>query len=125
MFFILVLALTTNPCTLSGPQFYAIPGYPHCYIQCALERAYVKPCPNDLVWNTRVNVCDWPTVAEYPAGNNNYGSSSYGTSNTNSGSGSSYSYGRKKRSTTERKKRFFPGGGLFSRPKSFEVPLGE
>ncbi|UJR28695.1 hypothetical protein I4U23_009924 [Adineta vaga] len=114
---------TENPCTINGAQFYPIPGYPRCYIQCSLERMYVKPCPNYLVWNSRINVCDWPTIAEYPAGNNNYGSSSYGTSNNNYGSGSSYSYGRKKRSTVERKKRFFPGG-LFSDPINFEVPLG-
>jgi hypothetical protein len=81
---------------------------------------YVKPCPYDLVWNARVNVCDWPTVGDYSASGsgNNYGSSSYNTGNTNYGSGPSYSYGRKKRSTTERKKRFF------NNPTSFEVPLG-
>jgi hypothetical protein len=74
---------------------------------------FIKPCPYDLVWNSVVNACDWPT-----AGDNNYGSSSYNTGNNNFKSAPSPSYGRKKRATTERKKRFF------NNPTSFEVPLG-
>jgi len=115
-----------NPCTAYGPQYYPLPGYPNCYIQCVFERPIVKPCPGDLVWNARINVCDWPTVAAAaspgygatPYGNNGntYSSSSYGNSrstyaspsyvpaNSNYGGSSSYPYGRKKRSTIERKK---------------------
>ncbi|CAF0953406.1 unnamed protein product [Adineta steineri] len=115
---------TQNPCTLDGPQYFPLPGYPQCYIQCALDIMYVKPCPHVLVWNPRINVCDWPTVAEYPAYDNNYGSSSYGAASTNYESGPSNSYGRKKRSTSERKKRFFPGGFGGGRPISMEVPVG-
>jgi hypothetical protein len=110
LFFILILAPTDNPCTPYGPQYYPLPGYPNCYIQCAFERLFVKPCPANLVWNARINVCDWPTVASYPASNNNYASTSYGTDNSYNGGSSSYSYGRKKRATTERKKRGAYGG---------------
>ena len=81
------LAPTENPCTAYGPQYFPLPGYPHCYIQCAFERLFVKPCPANLVWNSRINVCDWPTVA---TNNNNYGSSSYGNSGSSYGSSSSY-----------------------------------
>ena len=96
------LVPTENPCTIGGPQYYPIPGAPNCYIQCSLDRMFVKPCPYNLVWNTRVNACDWPTVGEYPAaGNTDYGSS--------------YSYGRKKRSIAERKKRHMGGSGYGGR----------
>ena len=78
---------------------------------------FVKPCPANLVWNTRINVCDWPTVAS-SSSRDNYGASSYGKtaesssygSDSNAGA-SSYSYGRKKRATAERKKRNGYGGG--------------
>jgi hypothetical protein len=118
LFSIIMLAPTENPCTLSGAQYYPLPGYPNCYIQCSLERMFVKPCPKYLVWNARVNVCDWPTKAS----DSNYGSSSSSTSNSNYGGAPSYSYGRKKRATTERKKRFFPG---FPPPIASEVPIGK
>ncbi|CAF2917589.1 unnamed protein product [Rotaria sp. Silwood2] len=109
-----------NPCTMDGPQLHPIPGYPHCYIQCALEKMFVKPCPPDLVWNPLIPVCDWPTV-HYSGDGNNYDSSSYGTNTYQSGS--SYSYGRKKRSTIERKKLFRTGNPFPSLTK-MNVPLG-
>ncbi|CAF4727455.1 unnamed protein product [Rotaria sp. Silwood1] len=109
---------TVNPCTLFGSQYYPLPGYPHCYIQCAFGRLFVKPCPTYLVWNPRVNICDWPIVAS-PISNDDYSTTSYGNSGSKSGSSSyetmnknyamssTYPYGRKKRSTIERKKRSF------------------
>lgn len=55
------------------------------------------------MWNSRINVCDWPTVAT---------PSPYETTGGSTGSGStSYSYGKKKRSTVERKKRGYESGG--------------
>ncbi|CAF1167065.1 unnamed protein product [Rotaria sordida] len=109
---------TTNPCTLLGPQYHPLPGHPHCYIHCAFGRLFVKPCSPYLVWNARINNCDWPTIAS-PMSNNDYGttsysnrgsksgSSSYETTNKNYAMSSMYPYGRKKRSTIERKKRNF------------------
>ncbi|CAF1104865.1 unnamed protein product [Rotaria sordida] len=109
-----------NPCTLNSPQYYPLPGYPHCYIQCSFEHMFVKPCPPELVWNALINVCDWPT-APYSTDDNSYGPSSY--SNNNYQSGSSYSYGRKKRSTIERKK-LFRHGNPFPSLTKLDVPLG-
>ncbi|CAF3458145.1 unnamed protein product [Rotaria sp. Silwood1] len=109
-----------NPCTINGPQLYPIPGYPHCYIQCALEHMFVKPCPPDLVWNTHINVCDWPTVP-YSSDGNSHDSSSHSTGNYQSVS--SYSYGRKKRSTIDRKK-LFRNGNPFPSLTKMDVPLG-
>ncbi|CAF2526411.1 unnamed protein product [Rotaria sp. Silwood2] len=107
---------TVNPCTPFGSQYYPLPGYPNCYIHCAFGRLFVKPCPTYLVWNTRVHSCDWPTLGS-PFGSDDYGTTSYSNSGSKSGSASyetsntnyampqTYSYGRKKRSTIERKKR--------------------
>lgn len=111
---------TANPCTPFGPQYYPLPGYPHCYIQCAFGRLLVKPCPTNLVWNERIDVCDWPTVAS-PVTHNYYDktlygnmrnfddSSSYQAANKNYRSTSMSSFGRKKRSIIERKKRGYEG----------------
>ncbi|CAF4444987.1 unnamed protein product, partial [Adineta steineri] len=85
-------AYNENPCTPYGPEYYPLSGYPNCYIQCAFERPIVKPCPGDLVWNARINLCDWATVAP-AASYDNYGSSSYGTVKSNYGSAPSSSYG--------------------------------
>lgn len=71
----------------------------------------MKPCPADLVWNTRINVCDWSTVAP-TTDNDDYTT----TLNTNQGFTPTYSYGRKKRSTVERKKRNLAG---FGNPSQF------
>jgi hypothetical protein len=121
-FYIFILAPAQNPCTAYGPQFYPLPGSPQCYIQCVFETPFVKPCPSILVWNAQINNCDWPATAQYPANDNSYSSPSYGaspnnygsssvvTSKTSSGSVSPYSYGRKKRSTMKRNKRFMSGG---------------
>ena len=55
------------------------------------------------MWNSRINVCDWPTVAT-PA--------PYEATGVSTGGGStSYSYGKKKRSTVERKKRGYESRG--------------
>jgi hypothetical protein len=134
VFFLVILVPTQSPCSQNGPQFFPIPGVPQCYIQCVFDTFAVKPCPSFLVWNPKINVCDWPATGDNSAidntlqlpalatKNNNYGPSTFSINRDNSGSGSSYSYGRKKRSTAERKKRFFPGGGP---PIISEVPLGK
>ena len=88
---------------------------------------YVKPCPADLIWNTEFNTCDWATTAEAPADAISTGAVSYGSTSqsSNSDSQSGYSYGRKKRSTKERKKRFFPFLPEFLDPVASNVPLGK
>ena len=104
LFFILIVVPTESPCTPRGPQYFALPSSPHCYIQCLFQRMLIKPCPNPLVWNQRFNICDWPTVIDSSAADENFVPSSSNFGNTNSRSASSYLYGRTKRSTTERKK---------------------
>ncbi|CAF3348170.1 unnamed protein product [Rotaria socialis] len=95
---------TTNPCKISGPQYHALSGYPHCYIHCSFGRVFIKPCPIDLVWNTRINSCDWPTIGS-TVDNDDNSAIYYDSRNTNY----EHLYGRKKRSTTERKKRCLGG----------------
>ena len=116
-----------------------MPGSPQCYIQCAFGRLLIKPCPFNLVWNARINVCDWSIVAS-PTDHNDYGkqsfdnsrsydrSSTYETANNNYRSALRHSYGRKKRSTTERKKRAYQGyGGQYQgaimQPIYHQVPI--
>lgn len=107
LFVYFILEPTKNPCTITGSQHYEIPGYPHCYIHCSLGQMFVKPCPPELVWNSLIGVCDWPTTVDYLADeNNNVVSSSYSTSSSSYRNQPSFSNGRKKRSTTERKKHF-------------------
>jgi len=115
-----------NPCTQDGPQFFPLSSTPFCYIHCDGPYMFVKPCPGDLIWNAEINTCDWPTVIEVPSVPSvDTSSSSFSnmqSSNTNSQSG--YSYGRKKRATKERKKRFFPFLPEFLDPVASKVPLG-
>ena len=104
---------TKNPCTPFGSQYYSLPGYPNCYIHCSFGRLFVKPCPLYLVWNSRINSCDWPTVAS-PMSSDDYGATSYSNSGSKSGSStyettntnyampSLYWYGRGKSPTFER-----------------------
>ncbi|CAF4145514.1 unnamed protein product, partial [Rotaria magnacalcarata] len=95
---------TTNPCKISGSQYHALSGYPHCYIHCSFGRIFIKPCPTDLVWNTRINSCDWPTIGS-TVDNDDSPAIYYDSRNTNY----EHLYGRNKRSTTERKKRCLSG----------------
>ena len=80
---------------------------PSCYIHCSNGIGYVRPCPRGLTWNVEIDACDWldmpetvvvPPVPQQPS-LISYGSYSGAQQNA---------YGRKKRSTTERKKRFMP-----------------
>lgn len=119
---------------MGGDQYFPLPGAPHCYIHCAYDNAVIKACPSVLVWNQAIQVCDWPATAapvgndigygslSYGGGQQKFAPSSYGGGNNYAASaplpvrnipdsGSSYSYGRKKRSTTERKKR---GNGRYN-----------
>ena len=82
----------------------------------------MKPCPANLVWNTRITGCDWPTVASYSA-SDSYGSS-YGSGAAAARDSSSYAYGRKRRST-ERKKRNLQqvGANRFGKSKRQIAPV--
>ncbi|CAF1078404.1 unnamed protein product, partial [Didymodactylos carnosus] len=66
----------SNPCTPDGKQYYPLPGAPSCYIQCAFDIMIIKNCPANLVWNTILDVCDWPdfryTTSKEEYNNNGY-----------------------------------------------------
>jgi len=78
MFYVLILVPAVNPCSTFGPQYIELNGVADCYIQCAFERAFIRPCPTGLIWNPLITGCDWPTQA--PAADASYGSVSYGAS---------------------------------------------
>jgi hypothetical protein len=110
---------TENPCTDFSQQYFALPGNPNCYIQCAFNRMFVKPCPGELTWNAAIDACDWP-IAE-----GEIDSSSQVGDSSGRDTGSSAYYGRKKRSALKRNKRFFGFGPPIIDPVPTQVPLGE
>lgn len=63
---------------------------------------YVKPCSGSLVWNGGINACDWPTVAQPPADFPTFKSVGYSTGSDRSSEKVASSYGRKRRSASNR-----------------------
>lgn len=98
-----------NPCTKTGPQFFPIAAVPHCYIHCSNGEGRIRACSEGLLWNTEFETCDWPIPTKVePVPEKSVVNPFVLKTMEGFTSPRVNSYGRMKRATKERKKRFMP-----------------